>query len=54
MLGQLEKLGYFLYYDDETKLWECQNEDSDIALFDFKDVDKDKVIVRIYLTVFDI
>lgn len=55
MVEQLEKCGYFLYYDDVTKLWYFFNNDSDsdAPLFDFKNVDKDKVITQVYFTVFD-
>jgi hypothetical protein len=46
MLGELEKCGYFLYYDHVTKLWEVCNEDEDAPFFNFKSVDKDKVIIE--------
>ena len=53
MVGQLEKLGYFLYFDDKNNCWEVWGEDEDAQILNFKNIDKDKVITQVYFTVFD-
>ena len=46
-ISQLERRGYYLYYDDATNLWECWGEDEDALFFNFKNADKFKVIAQV-------